>query len=199
MIKEYFNNYHLHHSDITYDFTKGGEMVVHSNVAEPWRVTIIDTGLNTMTGGRIKRVQKYIGDEPFFLTYGDGVADVNINKLFDFHKKCKTTATVTAVTTAERFGVLDIMEDSKVNRFKEKTDKANVINGGFFVLEPNIFDYIDGDDTVFEREPMERLATDNQLSAYNHDGFWRCMDSIRDKMLLEELWQSGAASWKVWE
>ena len=198
MIKEYFNNYYLHRSDITYDFTMDGAMKVHNNKAEPWRVTIADTGLNTMTGGRIKRIRRYVGNEPFFLTYGDGLADVNIEKLLSFHKKTGKTATLTAITTAERFGVIDIADDGTVNGFKEKSDEGNIINGGFMVLEPAIFDYIDGDNTVFEREPLEKLVSEKQLAAYYHAGFWQCMDSMRDKSQLEELWQIGRAPWKVW-
>lgn len=199
-IKDWFANYYLHMSDVTFDFCCGGKMDIHTNVAEPWRVTVVDTGLNTMTGGRIKRIQPFVGNEPFMLTYGDGVSDVNIAKLLASHSENETIATMTAVNVAQRFGVLDIDATGKINSFREKkeTDGA-LINGGYMVLEPRVFDYIEGDETVFEQEPLERLAANGQLSAYEHKGFWHCMDTQRDKQKLEALWQSGAAPWKVWE
>lgn len=199
VIKEFFADYYLHRSDITFDFTRDNAMQVHSNCAEPWRVTLVDTGLNTMTGGRVKRIQPYIGDEPFFLTYGDGVADIDLQKLLSFHQSHGKIATITAVDLAQRFGVLDISDDGQISAFREKNDAdGNAINGGFMVMQPRIFDYIDGDDTVFEKAPLERLAADGQLMAYKHTGFWKCMDTQRDKQQLEELWASGKAPWRIW-
>ncbi len=199
MIKEYFANYFLHTSDITFDFTNNNEMIVHHNTAEPWKVTVVDTGLNTMTGGRVKRIQKYVGNEPFMLTYGDGVSDVDITKLMAFHKSHGKIATMTAVNVTQRFGVLDIDENGVISSFREKKAKdSGVINGGYMVLNPEIFDYIEGDSTVFEQKPLETVAKEGQLVAYNHDGFWQCMDTQRDKMKLEELWETGKAPWKIW-
>ncbi len=199
MIKEYFADYYLHRSDITFDFTQDNAMTIHNNVAEPWRVTVVDTGLDTMTGGRVKRVQKYIGDEPFLLTYGDGVSNVNINALVDYHKKSKKIATLTAIQPGGRFGVLDIDADNIIKNFAEKSkEDGGWINGGFMALEPSIFRYIEGDTTILERKPLETLAQENQLNAFLHDGFWQCMDTLRDKELLERLWKSGEAPWKAW-
>ncbi|WP_101722924.1 glucose-1-phosphate cytidylyltransferase [Eggerthella timonensis] len=199
IIKEYFANYYLHRSDVTFDFENSGEMTVHNNVSEPWRVTVVDTGLNTMTGGRVKRIAPYIGDEPFFLTYGDGVSDVDINMLLAFHKSNGRLATLTAVSVSQRFGVLDVSDDGAINEFREKrVDDGGVINGGYMVLEPAVFDYIEGDSTVFEQSPLNRLAEEGQLDAYLHDGFWKCMDTQREKEQLEELWAQGNAPWKVW-
>lgn len=199
MIKQYFADYYLHQSDITFDFTKENQMVVHNNVAEPWRVTIVDTGLNTMTGGRIKRIQKYIGNEAFMLTYGDGVSNVNINELVNYHKEHGKIATLTAVNVGQRFGVLGIGENNQIHSFREKNDMdGSMINAGYMVLEPEIFDYIDGDETVFEKEPLESVAKNGQLMAYKHNGFWQCMDTQRDKMSLEKQWNEGKALWKVW-
>ena len=200
VIKEYFANYYLHRSDITFDFTAQNEMVVHNNVAEPWKVSIVDTGLNTMTGGRIKRVRDYIGNDTFMLTYGDGVCDINIKELYDFHKKSGKLATMTAIQPGGRFGTLDIDESNTIERFSEKRkEDGGWINGGYMVIEPQVIDYIDGDQTVFEREPLERLAAEGQLQAYKHDGFWQCMDTLRDKNLLEELLAQNKAPWKIWE
>ena len=200
IIKEWFADYFLHTSDITFDFTRGNEIIVHDKHAEKWKVTVVDTGLNTMTGGRIKRVQKYVGNEPFCLTYGDAVCDVNIDKLLEFHKSHGKIATLTAVTLEQQKGVLDIGADNAVKSFREKNlSDGALINAGYMVLEPNIFDYIDGDSTVFEREPLERLAVDGELMSYNHHGFWQCMDTKREKDKLEELWASGKAPWKIWE
>lgn len=200
VIKEYFANYYLHRSDITFDFTAENKMVVHNNVAEPWKVSIVDTGLNTMTGGRIKRVEDYIGDETFMLTYGDGVCDINIQKLYEFHKQSGKMATMTAIQPGGRFGTLDIDADNAIERFSEKRkEDGGWINGGYMVIEPQVINYIDGDQTVFEREPLERLAAEGQLQAYKHDGFWQCMDTLRDKTLLEELLEQNRAPWKVWE
>lgn len=199
MIKQYFADYYLHQSDITFDFTKENQMVVHNNVAEPWRVTIVDTGLNTMTGGRIKRIQKYIGNEAFMLTYGDGVSNVNINELVNYHKEHGKIATLTAVNVGQRFGVLGIGENNQIHSFREKNDMdGSMINAGYMVLEPEIFDYIDGDETVFEKEPLESVAKNGQLMAYKHEGFWQCMDTQRDKFNLEKQWNEGKALWKVW-
>ena len=199
LIKEYFADYYLHRSDITFDFSDMNKMKIHNNFAEPWKVTLVDTGLNTMTGGRIKRIQKYIGEEPFMLTYGDGVSDINISKLVEFHKSHGKTATITAINIDQRFGVLDIEEDNTIHAFREKRkDDGSSINGGFMVLQPKIFDYIEGDWTVFEKEPLETVAKHGELKAYKHDGFWQCMDTQRDKNKLEQLWTSGQAPWKVW-
>ena len=200
VIKEYFANYFLHRSDITFNFTADNEMVIHNNVAEPWKVTIVDTGLNTMTGGRIKRVIEFIGDEPFMLTYGDGVCDINIAELYEFHKKGGKLATMTAIQPGGRFGTLDIDETNTIERFSEKRkEDGGWINGGYMVIEPQVIDYIEGDKTVFEREPLERLAAEGQLQAYKYDGFWQCMDTLRDKTFLEELLEQNKAPWKIWE
>ena len=199
VIKEYFADYYLHRSDVTFDFTRDNEMTVHSNIAEPWRVTLVDTGLNTMTGGRVKRVQKYIGDEPFMLTYGDGVSDVDIEKLVQYHRSHGKAATITAVSVGQRFGVLDVAADGKIDSFREKQETdGSLINGGFMVLEPEVFSYIEGDATPFEKAPLENLAKDGKLMAYRHDGFWQCMDTQRDKQLLETLWAENRAPWKLW-
>lgn len=197
MIKEYFANYFLHMSDVTFDI-KNNKMEVHRKLAEPWRVTLVDTGLNTMTGGRLKKVESYVKDETFCFTYGDGLSDIDITKLMNFHKQTKTFATVTAVQPPGRFGVLNL-DNEKIFDFKEKpTGDGNWINGGYFVLEPQIFDYIEDDNTVWEREPMEKMTKDNQLSAYKHVGFWHPVDTLRDKNQLEELWSSQKAPWKNW-
>ncbi len=201
VIKEYFADYFLHTSDITYDFTSGqNEMTVHHSSSEPWRVTVVDTGLNTMTGGRIKRVQEYIGDESFMLTYGDGVCDVNIAELVRFHRTNGKIATLTAVTQKQQKGLLDIGEHGTVKSFREKSAKdAASINAGFMVLQPEIFRYLEDDATVFETDPLERLADEGQLMSYQHTGFWQCMDTVREKDILEKLWASGQAPWKVWD
>ena len=199
MIKEYFADYFLHRSDITFDFTDGEKTIVHSTSSEKWKITVVDTGLNTMTGGRIKRIRKYLGDEPFLLTYGDGVSDVDIHKLIEFHKSHGKLATLTAVHPIGRFGVLDLDGD-KIANFGEKTEsKTDWINGGFMVLDPKVIDYIDGDKTTFEQAPLNKLSSKGELMAYKHPGFWQCMDTLRDKQNLEELWESGKAPWKIWE
>lgn len=200
VIKEWFADYYLHNSDITFDFANGGEMTVHNNVAEPWKVTVVDTGLHTMTGGRIKRVQKYVGDEPFLMTYGDGVCDVNIRDLVDFHNEHGKLATLTAVTLEQEKGVLDIGGDNAVRSFREKrkTDGAS-INAGYMVLNPEVFDYIEGDQTVFEKEPMERLVAEGELMSYMHKGFWQCMDTKSEMDKLERLLETGTAPWKKWQ
>ncbi|MFH1824989.1 MAG: glucose-1-phosphate cytidylyltransferase [Candidatus Firestonebacteria bacterium] len=198
MIKEYFANYFMHQSDVTIDLTKN-ETEVHISKAEPWKITLVDTGLNTMTAGRIKKVQKYIGNKTFMLTYGDGVGDVNIKKLVEFHKKHGKFATITSVQPSGRFGALTLEKDDKVIAFQEKPKGDGAwINGGFFVLEPQIFDYINSDDVLWEKEPLEKLASECQLLAYKHSGFWQPMDTLRDRTHLEELWKSVKAPWKVW-
>lgn len=201
VIKEWFADYYLHTSDITFDFTNDGEMIVHNNVSEPWRVTVVDTGLNTMTGGRIKRIQPYIGDEDFMLTYGDGVADVDITKLVEFHRSHGKIATMTAVHIDQRFGVLDIdKSDLSITAFREKSQAdGSRINAGYMILKPAIFDYIEGDSTVFEQAPLRKMAEMGELKAYKHNGFWQCMDTKREMEKLEELWASGQAPWKMWE
>ena len=199
VIKEWFADYFLHTSDITFDFTQGNRMIVHDQHAEPWRVTVVDTGLHTMTGGRVKRVRKYIGDEPFLLTYGDGVCDVDINKLVAFHKSHGKIATLTSVTLEQQKGVLDIGGDNAVHSFREKSiGDGAPINAGFMVFEPELFDYLEGDDTVLERGPLQRLAAEGQLMSYAHKGFWQCMDTMREKDILEKMWMTGNAPWKVW-
>ncbi len=204
MIKEYFANYFLTSSDMTFDL-ENNKMEIHNSNTEPWKVTLVDTGANTMTGGRVKRVQDYIGNEPFFLTYGDGVSDVNIDELLNFHKEQKTHATLTAVQPPGRYGAFNLESTQKLIRsFREKPTGSDGnhevawINGGFFVLEPEIFKYIDGDSTIWERDPMENLAIENHLSAYKHNGFWQSMDSLRDKEVLAALWESDDTPWKVW-
>lgn len=196
-IKEWFSNYFLHNNDVTLDLEKN-TIVYHKNNSEKWRITLVDTGSETMTGGRVKRVKEYIGDETFMLTYGDGLADVDIKKLVDFHKKNKKFATVTAVTPEGKFGVM-ALDDTVVTSFSEKTDNKNKINGGYFVLEPEVFGYLENDQTIFEKGPLEQLAKDGQLVAYHHDGFWKPMDTLNDKKKLEEIWHSGKAPWKIWE
>lgn len=201
IIKEWFADYFLHSSDVTFDYTNGkNEMIVHNSHLEPWKVTVVDTGLHTMTGGRIKRIQKYVGDEPFLMTYGDGVCDVDIGKLVDFHKAHGKIATLTAVMQDQSKGVLNIGGDNAVKSFREKklTDGAP-INAGYMVLNPEIFDYIEGDQTVFERDPLEKLAEEGQLMSYMHRGFWQCMDNVREKELLEKLISNKKAPWMVWE
>lgn len=199
VIKEWFADYFLHISDITFDFTRGNEMIVHNRHAEPWRVTVVDTGLNTMTGGRIKRIRPYIGDETFMMTYGDGVCDVNINKLVEYHRSHRKIATLTAVMLEQQKGVLDIGGDNAVHAFREKkTDDGALINAGYMVLNPEIFDYLEGDSTVFEREPLEKLAAQGELMSFIHKGFWQCMDTKREMDMLEKLWTTDKAPWKVW-
>ena len=199
VVKEFFADYFLHTSDVTFDLANN-QMEVHNNYSEPWKVTLVDTGLHTMTGGRIKRIRDYVGGETFMLTYGDGVADVDIAALLAFHKKHGKIATITAVNVGQEFGVLDVDGDNNINAFREKNDDdGSLINGGFMVMEPGVFDYIEGDATVFEKKPLEDLARDGQLMAYKHNGFWKCMDTQRDKMQLEEMWSKGEAPWKVWE
>jgi len=198
VIKEYFANYFLHMSDVTFDLAQN-RMEVRQRHCEPWRVTLVDTGDHTQTGGRLKRVADYLDDGTFCMTYGDGVSNVDVGSLVEFHKQQKRLATLTAVQPAGRFGAINI-EDKRITRFEEKPQGDGTwINGGFFVLEPEALQYIDGDETVWERDPMEALARDHQLSAFTHDGFWQPMDTLRDKMKLEDLWQSRQAPWKVWD
>ena len=198
MVKEYFANYFLHMSDVTFDM-KNNKMEIHRKFAEPWNVTLVDTGIDTMTGGRLKRIKEYVDDKTFCFTYGDGISDVKIDKLINFHNDRKTIATVTAVQPPGRFGTLDVKQD-KIVSFKEKPPgDGNWINGGYFVLEPSVFDYLKDDSTVWEREPLEKLAKDEQLSAYKHSGFWQPLDTLRDKNKLEDLWSKGNAPWKLWE
>ena len=200
-IKEWFSNYFLQNSDVTFDFRNNkNEMTIHHSHIEPWKVTVVDTGYNTMTGGRIKRIKDYVGDETFMLTYGDGVCDVDITKLIEYHQSHHKLATLTSVTLQQQKGILDIGGDNAVHAFREKnaSDGAS-INAGFMVMEPGVFDYIEGDQTVFEREPLERLAAEGQLMSYAHHGFWQCMDTKREHDLLQKLWTSGNAPWKVWD
>lgn len=202
LLKEYFRNYFLHRSDITFDFSDGNKLEIHSNNMEPWKVTLVDTGLNTMTGGRIKQIQKYIEPgEPFMLTYGDGVSDINISKLLQFHMEKSKIATLTAINPSGKYGVLDIKDDGVIQSFEEKPNNTmGWINGGYFVLNYEVFNYIQDDiNTIFERGPIENLVEDNELTAYKHEGFWQCMDTMRDKLVLEELWNKNEAPWKVWD
>jgi glucose-1-phosphate cytidylyltransferase len=197
MIKEYFANYFLHMSDVTFHM-KDNRMEVHHKFVEPWVVTLVDTGLNTMTGGRLKKIKEYVKDEAFCFTYGDGLSDVNISELINFHKASNTKATVTSVQPPGRFGTLNI-SGNKITNFKEKpAGDGTWINGGFFVLEPSVFNYLKDDTTVWEKEPLERLAEENQLSAFKHSGFWQPLDTLRDKNYLDELWNSDKAYWKNW-
>lgn len=201
-IKEWFSNYFLYNSDVTFDYTGmgGAKMFIHESHVEPWKVTIADTGYNTMTGGRIKRIQKYVGNEPFFMTYGDGVCDVDINKLLRYHKSHGKIATLTAVKMAQEKGVLDIDGDNAVKSFREKNiNDGAPINAGYMVLNPEIFEYLEGDHTIFEKEPMVRLAQAHQLMSYIHEGFWQCMDNIRERNMLEKLLLNNAAPWKKWD
>lgn len=200
VIKEYFSYYFLHKSDITYDFTTGKQdMIVHNNTAEPWKVTVVDTGLHTMTGGRVKRVRKYLDNEPFMVTYGDGVANINIQELVEFHKANGKMMTLTGVQPEGRFGVMDFADDNRIQAFREKSkEDSGWVNGGFIVCNPTVLDYIEGDSVMLEREPMESIAQIGELTCYKHHGFWQCMDTLRDKEKLEKLWESGKAPWKIW-
>lgn len=200
IIKEWFADYYLYNCDVTFDFTDQNKMTVHNNESEPWKVTLVDTGLNTMTGGRVKRIQKYIGDEPFMLTYGDGVSDIDIMELLKFHNKHGKIATLTATVAEQRFGVLEISKNGCVEAFREKNinDGAR-INAGYMVLNPEIFNFIEGDNTIFEREPLEKCSELNELMAYMHNGYWQCMDTKREMDKLNELWDTGKAPWKKWK
>lgn len=200
VIKEWFADYFLHNSDITFDFTKGkNDMIIHNQTCEPWKVTVVDTGLSTMTGGRIKRIQPYVGNETFMMTYGDGVCDVNIKELLEFHKEHGKLATLTAVMQDQSKGVLDIDEDNAVKSFREKSLSDGVpINAGYMVLEPKVFDYIKGDETIFEQDPLKRLANDGELMSFKYKGFWQCMDTKREMDMLDKLLKKGNAPWKKW-
>lgn len=200
-IKEYFANYFLHESDVTFDFTKEGAYKVHHHSAEPWKVTLVDTGLETLTGGRVKRIQPYIKGNKFLLTYGDGVGDVNIKQLIKHHASRNELVTVTATKPRGRFGLLNIGRANEVISFQEKVVEENSgwVNAGFFVMDIGVFDYIEGDQTILEEEPLEKLTNENELSAFKHHGFWQPMDTVRDKKLLEELWETGKAPWAVWD
>jgi len=200
MIKEWFNNYFIYTSDVTFDFTDGKNIVLHEQHSEPWKVTVVDTGLNTMTGGRIKRIQEYVGNETFLMTYGDGVCDVDIAKLVEYHRSHGKLATLTAVMQDQSKGVLNIGGDNAVRSFREKSAKDGApINAGYMVLEPQVFDYLTDDDCVFEQEPLTNLAKNGELMSYQHKGFWQCMDTKREKDILEKMWKSGKAPWKVWD
>lgn len=199
-IKEYFAHYFMHEADITFDFRTSNQQIIHNHKAEPWKVTLVDTGLHTMTGGRIKRVKNYVGQESFMMTYGDGVSNVDIRALLRYHQAHRKLATVTSVQPSGRFGALDLSSDNLVQGFKEKPDgDGGWINAGFFVLQPEVFDYIEGDSTIFERAPLENLANNDELVAYKHEGFWQPMDTMRDKEYLEGLWSKKQAPWKLWE
>jgi len=199
-IKEYFAEYYLHRSDVTFDFTAENKMIVHNNVAEPWKVTLVHTGSQTQTGGRIRRIASYVEGETFMLTYGDGVSNVDLNGLLKQHKSSGMTTTLTAIQPSGRFGVLDLDADKNcVLGFREKAkEDSNWINAGFMVMEPEIFKYLDGDDCILERKPLEAMSDERTLGVYRHYGFWQCMDTQRDKVSLEELWRENKAPWKVW-
>jgi len=198
MIKEYFANYYLHMSDVTIDLNRN-TTEIHHNYSEPWKVSLIDTGDNTMTGGRVKRIQQYIGNNRFMLTYGDGVSDLNIHELLSFHEKNGKIGTVTAIRPAGRFGALDIRENTVISFAEKPRGDGDYVNGGFFVFEPDIFDYLENDATILEREPLESLAKKRQLGAFKHEGFWYPMDTLRDKNYLEGIWATGKAPWKLWD
>lgn len=199
-IKNWFSNYFINRSDITFDYSNNNEVIIHKNYIEPWKVTIVDTGLDTMTGGRLKRIKKYIGNEPFMVTYGDGVCDVDIKKLLEFHKKNKKIATLTAVKQSQDKGTLNVAENNSVKSFREKNiNDGALINAGYMVFEPEVFNLIKGDKTILEKDVLERLANEKQLMSYTHNGFWQCMDNIREKEMLERLYESGKAPWKKWK
>lgn len=200
VIKEWFANYFLYTSDITFDFTNGNEIIIHNKHTEAWKVTVVDTGLNTQTGGRIKRIKDYIGKEPFMLTYGDGVGNIDVPELISYHKNHGKIGTISVYNFGQNKGVLDIARDGKVNALREKSDlDGDLINIGFMVMQPEIFERIEGDRTILEREPLNSLVRDGELIAYTHHGFWQCMDTLREKQQLEKYWASGKAPWKVWK
>lgn len=201
MIKEYFANYYLHRSDVTFDFSNENRMTIHNNIAEPWKVTLADTGLNTQTGGRIRNIRQYIGSQTFLMTYGDGVGNINISALLEQHMQSGKIVTMTAFQPRARFGLLDIEDDElTVRGFAEKINESNNwINSGFMVMQPEIFDYLHGDSCVLERDPLESLSKAGKLGVYKHTGFWQCMDTQRDRNLLENIWSQNSAPWKVWE
>jgi len=199
VIKEYFADYFLHTSDVTFDFTQGSEVFIHHRATEKWKVTVVDTGLNTMTGGRVKRVKEYLGDEPFFLTYGDGVGNINIREELTFHQRHGKLITISAYNMQQRFGVLDVDANNHVREFREKAkDDGNLINIGYMVCQPEFLDLIEGDEISLEKEPLAAAASMGELVAYKHEGFWQCMDTIREKKKLERMWSEGKAPWKVW-
>lgn len=199
VIKEYFDNYYINSCDVTFDFASSTK-TIHNNATEAWKVTVVNTGIDTMTGGRLKRIKDYIGNEPFFITYGDGVSNVNIKSLLAFHNKNKKILTITAIQPEGRFGIISFGKDDEIKAFREKSkDDTGWINGGFMVAEPTLFDYVEGDKTVFEKEPFEKLVANNQIDAYKHDGFWQCMDTMRDKEKLEGMWATNKAPWKLWK
>lgn len=200
VIKQWFANYFIHSSDITFDFTRGDEVIVHHQNSERWKVTVVDTGLKTMTGGRIKRIKEYVNDEPFMLTYGDGVSDVNIKALLNYHKSHGRIGTMSIYNAGQRFGVIDMDTTGTIHSFREKSiDDGSMINIGFMVMNPEIFDYIESDDIVFEKEPLETITKLGELKAYKHQGYWQCMDTKRDHDQLNALWEKGEAPWKIWE
>lgn len=199
IIKEWFADYYLHNTDVTFDLQRNS-MSVHNNYSEPWKVTIVDTGLNTQTGGRIKRIEKYIGNEPFLLTYGDGVANIDVNELVKYHREHKKLATISVYNVEQRFGVVDINDNDLIETFREKSkDDGSLINIGYAVCEPEVLNFIEGDETIFEKNTLKKLAEMQELVAYRHDGFWQCMDTVREKEKLEGLWSSGTAPWEVWK
>ena len=199
VIKEYFADYFIRTSDVTFDFTKENELIVHHRATEPWKVTIVDTGLNTMTGGRVKRIKRFVGEETFFLTYGDGVSNVNIAEELKFHRNHGKMVTISAYNAGQRFGVLDVTEEGLITEFREKTQgDGNMINIGYMICQPEFIDLIDNDSIILEKEPMEAVAKMNELMAYKHEGFWQCMDTVREKEQLEQLWMTNQAPWKVW-
>lgn len=200
VIKEWFANYFIHTSDITFDFTNENKMIIHNKHAESWKVTVVDTGLNTQTGGRIKRIKDYVGPETFLVTYGDAVSDINIRELVQYHKNHGKIGTMSVYNFGQTKGIVDVNTCGEISAFREKSDfDGDLINIGYMVFEPALFDFIDGDDTVFEKEPMQRLVERNQLAGYVHKGFWQCMDTLREKQKLETLWEKGEAPWKIWE
>jgi glucose-1-phosphate cytidylyltransferase len=201
MIKEFFANYYLHMSDVTFDFRDHNKMIIHQNVAEPWKVTLVDTGLDTLTGGRLLRVKGYVGDDTFMLTYGDGVSDVDMKRLAQYHREHGKTVTMTAVQPGGRFGVLNINStDNNIDGFVEKAvEDGGWINGGFMVMEPEVFRYLKNDATILERDPFEKLSAEGKMCAYKHTGFWHCMDTLRDKFVLEDYWNNDRAPWKLWK
>ena len=200
MIKAYFANYYLHRSDITFDFSDDNKMTLHTNVAEPWKVTLVDTGQQTMTGGRIKRIKEYVGDEPFMMTYGDGLGDVDLDKLLDYHKKEGKTITITAIQPGGRYGMIDFDDSGSIKGFREKAvEDGGWINAGFMVMEPGIFDYLTGDDCTLEFEPFYQLSSKGEMAAYRHYKYWQCMDTQRERGFLEKRLRDNDAPWKVWE
>ncbi len=199
VIKEYFANYYLHQSDVTFDFSSQNKMTIHNNFSEPWKVTLVDTGLDTMTGGRVKRIKDYIGNEPFMLTYGDGVSNVDLNQLIKFHNEKESLVTITTIQPAGRFGVVDTNENDQVLSFRQKeASDSGWINGGFMVIEPEFFELIEGDKTILEKEPFDQVVQKGKLFTYQHPDFWQCMDTMRDKNYLDDLWENKKAPWKVW-